>query len=254
MKLKFIDWSVEDKENKSIIKSNDELIFPIELKKVKKFKNIQKKFKKFIIDIIAILYLIIGRFLYILSLKGCNKSEFDCLHDLNLIKEGINNCIKSTFYFIFTLFLIHMKICSLFIIIIFIIIYIELIIRDHGENFLHHGKLNLFGLLTLTIIGEIVILFVLLNKFLIQKKKYFLISFIALFFLIISIIITIKNKDEYYCKDWDKGLNNTYINNDPSLYPCKINIPNEKCFISILGSLLDFSKILNIKCEKRTSN
>lgn len=71
-------------------------------------------------------------------------------------------------------------------------------------------------------------------------------------FLIISIIIIIKNKDEYYCKDWDKGLNNTYINNDPSLYPCKINIPKEKCFISILGPLFDFSKILNIKCEKRS--
>ena len=244
---------IKKKKKKRIIKLNYELIFPIEKKKSKKFnKNIKKKFKKFIIDIIAILYLIIGRFLYIRSLKGCSKSEFECLHDLNLIKEGIDNCITSTFYFIITLFLINMKICSVYILIIFIIIYIELIIKDHGENFLYHGKLNLFGLFSLTFIGEILILFVFLNKCLIQKKKYFLISLNLLAFLIISIIIIIKNKDEYYCKDWDKGLNNTYINNDPSLYPCKINIPKEKCFISILGPLFDFSKILNIKCEKRS--
>ena len=47
-------------------------------------------------------------------------------------------------------------------------------------------------------------------------------------------------------------MNNTYINNDPSLYLCKINIPKNKCLISIIGPLFDFSKILNIKCGKRS--
>lgn len=209
--------------------------------------------KKFILDCISVLYLIIGRFFYIKSLKGCSKSEFTCLHDLNLIKDGISNCINSSFYFILVLFLIHMKICSSYIIIIFIIIYIELVIRDHGENFLNHGKLNLFGLFFITIIGETIILFIVLYKYLIQKKKYFLISLISIIFFIISIIIIIRNKDDYYCKDWNKGLNNTYINNDPSLYPCKINIPKEKCLISILGPLFDFSKILNLKCRNRNN-
>jgi hypothetical protein len=256
MKLMVTDGKFKDKTNKFIIKSDYELILAIvqkNAKKLEKNENVKKKYKKFIINIIAILYLIIGRFLYFRSLKGCSKSEFECLHDLNLIKEGINNCINSAFYFILTLFLIQMNICSLNIIIIFILIYIELIVRDHGENFLYHGKLNIFALLSLTFIGEIIILFVLLNKCLIQKKKLTQISLIALAFIIISIIIIIKNKDEYYCKDWDKGLNNTFINNDPSLYPCKINIPKEKCFINILGPLFDFSKTLNIKCEKRSS-
>ena len=67
----------------------------------------------------------------------------------------------------------------------------------------------------------------------------------------LTIIIIIKNKNDYYCKDWDKGLNNTYINNDLSLYPCKIKIPKEKCLISVLGPLFDFCKILNLKCENR---
>lgn len=66
-------------------------------------------------------------------------------------------------------------------------------------------------------------------------------------------MIVINNKEDYCCKDWDKSLNNSYFNNDPSLYPCKIKIQKNKCLISIIGPLLDFSKILNIKCKKRSN-
>jgi hypothetical protein len=62
--------------------------------------------------------------------------------------------------------------------------------------------------------------------------------------------IYITYKDQYYCKNWSKGLNNTYINNDPSIYPCSINIP-KKCIINIISPFLDFSYFFNIKCEKR---
>ena len=233
---------ISDKANENIIKKNDNLIFSPENKSTRN-----------IINFISILYLIFGRFLYMRSLKGCSKSEFDCLNDLQLIQDDINNCLNSIVYFTFVLFLIQLKICSSYILIILIIIYIELIIRDHGENFLNHGKLNLFALFSLTIIGEIIILFIVLYKYLFKKKKLFLIYLISILFLITSIIIIIKNKEDYYCKDWDKGLNNSYINNDPSIYPCKINIPKDKCLISILGPLFDFSKILNLKCVKRSS-
>lgn len=221
--------------------------------KFKKKSNFNRIFKKFIINCIVIFFLLIGRKLYIRSLKGCSKTEFECLHNLKLIKDGINNCLNSTVYFIFALFLIHMKICSFFILIILIIIYIELIIKDHGENFLNHGKLNLFALFSLTFIGEIVISIIALYKYLFKKKKFFLISLISLLFFVKSIIFIINNKEYYYCKDWDKSLNNSYINNDPSLYPCKIQIPKNKCLISIIGPFFDFSKILNIKCKKRSN-
>ena len=237
-----IKGEISDKANENIIKKNDNLIFSSENKSTRN-----------IINFLSILYLIFGRFLYMRSLKGCSKSEFECLGDLQLIKDGINNCLNSIVYFTFVLFLIQLKICSSYILIILIIIYIELIIRDHGENFLNHGKLNLFALFSLTIIGEIIILFIVLYKHLFKKKKLFLICLISILFLITSIIIILKNKEDYYCKDWDKGLNNSYINNDPSIYPCKINIPKDKCLISILGPLFDFSKILNLKCVKRSS-
>ena len=234
---------INNKSNECIIKKNDNLIFSSENKST--LKNIT--------NFISILYLIFGRFLYIRSLKGCSKSEFDCLNDLQLIKDGINDCLNSIVYFTFVLFLIQLNLCSSYIIIILFIIYIELIIRDHGETFLNHGKLNLFALFSLTMIGEIIIFFIVLYKYLFKKKKLFLIFLISFLFLIKSIKIIINNKEDYYCKDWDKGLNNSYINNDPSIYPCKINIPKDRCLINILGPLFDFSKIINLKCVKRSN-
>ena len=146
-------------EEKISIKTKDEILISnnnINL------SSVNKSNLKIIINGLSILYLLYGRVLYIKSLKGCSKSEFDCLNEPKLIKDDINNCLNSIVYFIFVLFLIHMNICSFYILFILIIIYIELTIRDHGENFLNHGKLNLFALFSLTIIGEIVFLFIIL--------------------------------------------------------------------------------------------
>ena len=250
MNLKFVDKKIigiDDKQNWHNIKIKKE-----QKNVINQFRDI-KKFINIIFNIISILLLIEGRSLYIKSLKGCYTNEYLCINNLQLIKNGVKNCLNSTIYFILTLFLIQMKICSIFIFIIVIMIYIELVIKDHGDNFNSHGKLNLFALFSITIIGEIIILFILLYKYLFKKRKYFISFLITLFFCIISIIIILKNKDNYYCKDWDKGLNNTYINNDKSIYPCKINIPKKNCLIGVIGPFIDFSKILNIKCEKRNS-
>lgn len=244
-----ISKSSDKTEEKINIKTKD-IIF--ESNKNLNLSSENKSSLKLIINSISILYLLYGRVLYIKSLKGCAQSEFVCLNDLKLIKDGINNCLNSIVYFIFVLFLIHMNICSFYILAILIIIYIELTIRDHGENFLNHGKLNLFALFSLTIMGEIVILFIILYKYLYKKQKLLFLFLISLFFLIEILIIINKAKYDYYCKDWDKSLNNTYINNDPSLYPCKINIPNNKCLINVFGPFFDFSKILKIKCETRS--
>ena len=222
-------------------------------KKENEIKNeiiLKQRFDKYYLEIVAFCYILVGRFLYILSLKGCSKSEFDCLNDLSLVKRGINNCVSSTFYFIFVLFLIQMRLCLIYYLILIIVIYIELVIRDHGENFLNHGLLNLFALFSLTIMGEIIILIILFIRWLCKKIKIFQVI-LGIAFFILSIIVFVKYKDEYYCKDWDKGLNDTYINNDLSIYPCKINIPKEKCLIGIIGPILDLSKLAKIKCEDR---
>lgn len=65
----------------------------------------------------------------------------------------------------------------------------------------------------------------------IKRKKYKTLRNIILVFIMIFTYIYIKIKDKYYCKNWDKGLNNTHINNNVSIYSCSINIPKEKCLI-----------------------
>jgi hypothetical protein len=60
-----------------------------------------------------------------------------------------------------------------------------------------------------------------------------------------------NNKDKYYCKNWERGLNGSLISNNETLYPCSITIPKSKCLIDILSPLFDISKLLNIKCENR---
>ena len=240
---KRIPYTSKNKKQKGKEKKEEE--------EINKEAIIKKRFTKFFFSIFAFFYLKYGRDLYILSLKGCSKSEFDCLNDLQLIKDGLNNCITSTFYFIFILYLIQMGYCSIIHFIFLAGVYIELIIKDHDENFLNHGLLNLFGLFSLTIMGEIVILIILFFRWLFRKGRYIIISILIISFIIYIIRFIINNKDAYYCKDWDKGLNGTYINNDQKIYPCKISIPKEKCLIGVLGSFVDFSRLTGIKCEKR---
>ena len=99
--------------------------------------------------------------------------------------------------------------------------------------------------------GECLILILLLFIFLIKNKKYIIILFIFIFIFVffIFLIFKINLKDKYFCKNWSMGLNNTYINNNSTIYPCEITIPTSKCFVDILGPYLDFSRFID--CNKR---
>ena len=213
------------------------------------FKNIAHFFG----NVLAFFFLIIARNLYIKSLKGCNGNEFICIINNNLkyILDDIYYCTHSALYFLCFLFLYQLKLCYRWQIFIFILIILQLIYIDRGDSFYHHGILNIISLIFLLFIGEIVILTLILIIINIQKRKY------SRSFLIIIIItylfnsVFIKNKDNYYCKDWDKSLNNSYISNDKNIYSCEVNIPKKKCLINIFSPILDLSNILRIKCDKR---
>ena len=170
---------------------------------------------------------------------------------MKYILDDIYYCTHSALYFLCFLFLYQLKLCYRWQIFIFILIILQLIYIDRGDSFYHHGILNIISLIFLLFIGEIVILTLILIIINIQKRKY------SRSFLIIIIItylfnsVFIKNKDNYYCKDWDKSLNNSYISNDKNIYSCEVNIPKKKCLINIFSPILDLSNILRIKCDKR---
>ena len=204
-------------------------------------------------NFLAFIFLLLGRNFYIKSLLGCDGDEFKCIirHKLDYIFDDIYYCILSAFYFLIFLFILQLKLCSFYQLFIFILIILELIYRDSGDSFLHHGILNLSGLFVFVIFGEFLILLLILIINLFKRKKY---CRIIQFNLIIILLITSKYfnlRIKYICKDWAKGINETYINNDKKIYSCSIVIPNEKCLIEIFSPLLDFSKHLNINCEKR---
>ena len=217
-----------------------------------RIKQFLKSFK-YITNLLGLFILFIARKYYIKSLLGCNGDEGKCAINNNLkyIIDDFYYCTKSIIYFLSFLFLIQVSFCSKYQLIIFLLILLELIFKDHGDNFLHHGILNLSALFILLILGEIIILIFILIIYLLKKKKYLKLFAISFLIILSMLIFFIKHIENYYCKDWSKGLNGTYINNDESKYSCSINIPKEKCLIDIISPFLDISKIFGKNCEKR---
>ena len=239
---------------------NSKLIYQIKYEFFSKMNFFKRKYTYkniFLLftNIIAFIFLIIAKHLYIKSLKGCNGDEFKCVINNNLtyILDDIYYCTLSALYFSGFLFFFHFQLCSNLQIIIFLLIIFQLIYKDRGDSFLHHGMMNIISLLILIFFGEIIILILKLILINIKKNKYANSFLILLILTYIYLTIYINNKDKYYCKDWDKSLNNTYINNNKSIYSCSVNIPKEKCLIDIFSPLLDISSFLNINCSNRKS-
>lgn len=217
------------------------------------FKKTFAKIYKYVMNIISLIILFFARKFYIKSLLGCNGDEGICVLNSNLkyILDDFYYCSYSIIYFLIFLFLLQVQICSKYLLIIFLLIIFELIYKDRGDNFLHHGILNLSALFILLLLGEFFILiFILIINF-IKKKKYlnsFRFSFII---ILLFFLFFIKHIENYYCKNWDRGLNGTHIDNDEDLYSCSIKIPTKKCLIDIISPFFDVSKLLNKNCEKR---
>ena len=135
---------------------------------------IQKCYLKlfnYISNLIALITLFTARKYYIKSLLGCNGDEGTCVLNNNIkyIFDDIYYCIHSIFYFLCFLILIQVNLCSKYQLIIFLLIIIELIIKDHDDNFLHHGMLNLTALFVLLTLGEIIIVIITTNHYILVQ-------------------------------------------------------------------------------------
>ena len=83
-----------------------------------------------------------------------------------------------------------------------------------------------------------------------KKSKYIFIILFINPFLILIIIYKIYKKHHFFCIDWDKGLNDSYIDNYSKDYPCRINIPqNNSCFLAEIGPYIDFSSLYRPTCN-----
>ena len=67
---------------------------------------------------------------------------------------------------------------------------------------------------------------------------------LIIFYFFINFILSNKFAN---CSDWSKGLNDTYIINNKSLYSCQIQIPS-LCLFKIFSYLQDYSNLIGKKC------
>ena len=71
--------------------------------------------------------------------------------------------------------------------------------------------------------------------------------------LILLVLIYNLNISKFICDDWEKGLNNTSIDNNEEKYGCKIKLP-KYCQYKVLSKYQDFTKILGIDCSLKKSD
>ena len=108
---------------------------------------------------------------------------------MKYILDDIYYCTRSVIYFLCFLFIFHLKLCSFYQLFIFILIIIELIKKDTGDSFLHHGILNISAFFILLFLGEIFILIIILLINLCKIKKYSLLMQLLVVIDLLSILI-----------------------------------------------------------------
>ena len=234
-------------ENNNDIKliKTDKILFE------KKRQKISKKLgKKIIYNIIALFYNVLAFYSYYLSLEGCFDIQSKCIPLLSTMFLGrilIFGILFSVMISI-ELYLIINKIIYFFHLIYIIIFYIIIYRYDHGTKLDHHGLYNF--ILSLLLIIIFAIIFGIINLIIyVQKKKnkiYQAILIIIFSYYILRIIIfsiSLRNS----CKNWDKGLNSTILDNSNE-YDCEIIYP-KKCLIYALNDYFDISYYLHKKCK-----
>ena len=196
--------------------------------------------------------LLISYFYYYLSLEACLKGQEICS---TLVKWQLNKIyqeLKSCILFVFVLELIFYKKLSKLHIIHFFMTFLLFYIYSHGTEFEDHGYYNFIYFFI--IITLLVILLIPFNVifYIIRKKKRKIDLFIYILSLIIIVyffyfFIYIKGAN---CDDWGRGLNNTSIINNNSIYSCQIKFP-KKCSYKLFYSFQDYTKIMGKNCTKK---
>ena len=190
---------------------------------------------------------IVVYFLFFLSLEKCFEGEKICSKKSGWIRIKLNEALISCFLLSLLFELMTQKIISKLHLIHVIIVFILFYLYSHGMDFDDHGLFNLLCFLSLLII--VYFIFVPFNILLyIIKKRNKSILLIYLIFLIIIIFFSFSYFMPKFlgCEGWQKGLNNTYIENDNN-NSCRIKTP-KYCPYKLISYILDFTKIARIKC------
>ena len=208
--------------------------------------------KKIIINLSALMYNLLAFYFYYLSLEGCFKSNTECIPLLStmfLVRILVFGIISALMISIELCFIFN-KIIYVFHLIYIIGFYIFVYRYDHGSKLDYHGLYNfvltMFCIIFFSFIIGIVYLVIYIKR---KKSKIYwgifiiIVSYISIRLFIFS--LSFRNS----CKDWDKGLNSTRLNNSPEQYNCNIKYP-KKCLIYNLNDFFDISFYLHKTCSE----
>ena len=204
-----------------------------------KFCTINKKNK------FAFVLFFISYYFFFLSLEKCLEGEDICCQKVKWIKKKIIQEIISCIIISILFELIILKMVSKFHLFHFLVVFYSFYRYSYGNTFDDHGDYNFFGFYIIVISFLIIMLPV--NLIIYSKNKKCIIYYLFLLFSILLLIYRIFIHKLIKCDDWDKGLNNTYIDNNIQKYGCQIRIPKE-CPYKIGKFFLDRTRLFNLKC------
>ena len=116
-------------------------------------------------------------------------------------------------------------------------------------EFYDHGLFNFVGCIIIIIFIIIVLFPFNILLYLIKKKNNLLILFYLGVLFVFLILYYYYISSFLGCKDWKKGLNNTFIENNEDKYGCQIKLP-KYCPYKFGKYFLDITKKSGIKCGK----
>ena len=210
--------------------------------------NCQNRSKKFL-KCLSIPAFILVYLLYFLSLEGCFEGQDVCVLNVkwmakNVIQEEIS-CVTMA---ILVQLMIFKKISKLHLI-HFIIVFASFYIYSHGLDFPDHGYFNF--ILYFIELGLLTLIFICINFIIIclskLKNKLTIIIFFLLMIILFCYIYYVFINVLSNCEEWDKGLNNTYINHDDK-YGCHLVYP-KVCAYKVLDYLQDYTSIRRKDCS-----
>jgi hypothetical protein len=215
------------------------------------FKNI---FKEYIFKTIPWIIGVTSIILYILTLKGCKGTQFECVTMLT------SQVVRTILYLLMSsAFLITLQISLVIYNKNFIHSFLATIlsftficfIYDTGADFDSHGAYNRLILFFCVILWAIIFF---LGRIIFSSIRKFPIFTIVLLIVISYSINSLgKNIINKSCIGWEQGLKGVEIDNNSLETKCKIR-PPKICYFQIFNGYMDVTKFLGETCDKMNTN
>ena len=193
----------------------------------------------------------ISYILYYLSLEKCFDGEELCGNNMKWIYTKVFELILSCELISLLIATIIFKLVCKFHLIHLFSTFTLFYHYSHNFYFFDHGMYNFGFFIIQFTLNLIVILFIKLIIWLFKIKNKIIINKIIL--SVVLFIIYNLNIPNFNCDDWEKGLNNTSIDNSDKKYGCKIKYPTY-CEYKVLSKYQDLTKILGIDCSHKNPN